>query len=169
MWLRICRGNDDSFFPAQHKLLLPPNKAVKVKVAVFRRNRRDHSRRLFLSDWLYCMTFFRKCQFLSRRKDRFMRFSQRNPKRYSNILGKMSKSFDAFDCFWTGPPSGGPVRAQRSMVETSMVISSSTSSSARTVSRAVKMVTPFSTAHWRIWWPSVREPGSEPKSRVLMT
>ena len=42
-----------------------------------------------------------------------------------------------------------------SMVEISMVISSSTSSSTRTVSRAVKMVTPFSTAHRRMRRPSL--------------
>ena len=41
------------------------------------------------------------------------------------------------------------------MVEIVSVVSSSTSSSTRTGSRAVKMVTLFSVASWRIFTPSV--------------
>ena len=57
---------------------------------------------------------------------------------------------------------------QASMVEMPRVISSSTSSSTRTVSSAVSMVTPFSTAQRRIWL----EPectSSQRTSMVLMT
>ena len=59
-------------------------------------------------------------------------------------------------------------RVQASMVEMPRVVSSSTSSSTRTVSREVNIVTPFSTAHSRISWPSDRAPALC-TSRVLMT
>ena len=57
---------------------------------------------------------------------------------------------------------------QPSMVEMPRVVSSSTSSRTRTVSRAVKTLTLFSTAHWRMAWPSDNRSWSL-TSRVLIT
>ena len=59
-------------------------------------------------------------------------------------------------------------RSHISTVEMLIVISSSTSSRALTVSRAVKIVTLFSVATRRIWAPSLSE-RIEPMSLVLMT
>ena len=56
--------------------------------------------------------------------------------------------------------------AYASMVEMVRVVSSSTSSRAATVSRAVNMVTLYSVAIWRIWMPSF---SLEPGSLVLIT
>ena len=59
--------------PAQHKLLLLPDKVVKVKVAVFHGAGTGHTVRLFLSGCVYCRTSVGKSQFLSRRKERFVK------------------------------------------------------------------------------------------------
>lgn len=72
------------------------------------------------------------------------------------------------ETFWFLYKVFGCVQAQPSMVEMPRVVSSSTSSRTRTVSRAVKTLTLFSTAHWRMAWPSDNRSWSL-TSRVLIT
>ena len=63
---------------------------------------------------------------------------------------------------------GAVLHRYESIVEMVSVVSSSTSSSTRTVSREVKIVTLFSVESWRIFTPSLAS-DVEPMSLVLMT